>query len=155
MSRSISTPRDLEDYGISYLTGEADAWGVTALYQVTEQGKRIVLSTLGLPDTTAFLRYDGSYTIKGSPIVGLVYLGHRFALTELAICALIEVGCHTVVEMNSGSIYGFEARDSDHDIERFMTLHTEWNDVKRVYAPVSGQPRVGRKSVSAFTGTTV
>lgn len=49
-SLNIGSTNDLKDYGLIYLTGEADPYSMRMLVDVTEQGKQILQQFLGVRD---------------------------------------------------------------------------------------------------------
>lgn len=52
---TYTCPRDLEQFGFRCLTGEACGLGIRLLYDVSEDGKRILARTLGLDETALTL----------------------------------------------------------------------------------------------------
>lgn len=153
MSRSMRSIHDLEEIGLSYLTGEACGYGVRALYLATAEGKKVALDLLGLPDETPIIPYDGSYTVRGQPVVGRVYLPHE-AVRSAMVLGLVRRGYREVVALKDGTVVGFtplELGGEEH--ARFMALHRAWGDVDRVWSPPAGQPVVGSKAVHALFGS--
>lgn len=144
MARTIHTRRDLEQYGITVVTGESCPYSARTLCDVTERGRRIVFDLLGLPQATA--TEDGWNDAARSSIM---VPNDLFGL--LAVWCLILSGCREVLVAKDGLTIGLDGSEPERDAEtRRVYVEMGWLD--RIYAPVPGQPMVGTRSVHAMTG---
>lgn len=111
--KSINCWNDLAPFGIIPLTGEACGLMYRILFDVTEQGRRIVAKCLGTPDLN--LPEPWNRGGEANPHVGCVMLT-REMLQPLAVFALLESGCKEV-HLIKDSVYGVELSDPPTAIE--------------------------------------
>ena len=105
--KTIGSWNDLRPYGIEPLTGEACSLMYRILFDVTEQGAKVVRRCLGIPKMTLAESWNGG--TKEEPHVGSIMLT-REMLVPLAIFALLENGCTEAYILN-GTVIGIEADD--------------------------------------------
>ena len=105
----IASIKDLEDYGIKYLTGESCNLAFRGLYDLTERGRDIVCNALNLrPSALADNVNPGS---KSDPHVASIMLTLNQAL-DIGLFALINAGCHPIALTKYGSLIGIEEDES-------------------------------------------
>lgn len=103
---TISSIRQLEQFGIDALTGEADSLGLRILCDLTEKGRRTVCKALELPDNTTFLPNYNSGT-RSDPHIGCILLD-PYQFQMIAVFALLEHGCPQVLIFDNGTVMGME-----------------------------------------------
>ena len=94
--RSICDMRDLNEYGIRALTGEADSLGYRVLCDLTEKGRDIVAEALGV---TGFPENWNSGAVAS-------FMLAPETVHQIAVIALIKYGCHTVFDTDKGTVFG-------------------------------------------------
>lgn len=163
--KHVSSLRDLEEFGIIPLTGEADALSFRCLCDLTPRGRKIFCECFGVqPGGLA-----EAWNSKGVASVMLPYE----AVRPLGVIALVDDGCHKIIATEK-AIYGIE-HDEDFDqgeahcddatnsvvIDRQPRImrHEDWmpwptecyGKVQRLFTLGKG-PRVGTRNVHAMSG---
>lgn len=102
---------DLKVFGINLLTGEADAYGVRTLCDLSEQGALLVSAYFGLSLINKPFPESWNASVGDAPAVASVLLS-REALNGLKVFALLHVGNFDyVLESPGGSYAGFDEGD--------------------------------------------
>jgi hypothetical protein len=106
--KTVSCWNDLQPFGIIPLTGEACGLMYRILFDVTEEGRKIVAKCFGFPRDA---KLGGAWN-RGTaedPHVGSIMLTQE-ALVPLAVFALLENGCKEVYLMGD-AVLGIEPGD--------------------------------------------
>lgn len=148
----VRTMRDMTQFGIQGLTGEACAYGMRILCDVNEAGKELLADYFGMP--TIQLSSNWNSQVGGEPAIGSVMLAHS-CLQHLAQFAFFRAGALAVIQGADGVIGIFEqeliTRYRAH-LEQYpncgLTLRV--NHARRIDDSV-----VGSRNVHAFTGRIV
>lgn len=98
----INSLRNLEPFGIVPLTGEADKTATRILCDLTEQGRHIVIETLGLPADVQLHRNWNAGTAE-DPHVASILLG-RCGWQVFAVFALGEAGAARIAQLADGTV---------------------------------------------------
>lgn len=127
--RRVRCWNDIEPFGIVPLTGEACGMGYRILFDVTERGRAIVGSCLGVPD----IRLADPWNRGGSDDehVGSVMLTQEM-FAAIAVFALLGNGCTEVWQLTDGSVLGIEADDPADHVAAAAKAHA--TDRGRTYA---------------------
>jgi hypothetical protein len=91
--------RDLEQFGINSLTGEADRLSMRLLCDVNEEGRALVLDYLGLPAETV-LHDNHNSQVNDSPAIGSLMLA-RDSFSQLATFTLFRAGALAIIHMGT------------------------------------------------------
>ncbi len=127
--KTIACWNDLEKFGIVVLTGEACGLGYRLLFDLTQNGKRIVQKCFSLAEGFASEAWNrGS---RDDPHVGSVLLTQEM-LVPIGVFALLETGCPEVWLCKNGSLLGIETVDAPEVVERYRTLYSE--SIARTFA---------------------
>jgi hypothetical protein len=111
--KTITCWRELEPFGIEFLTGEACGLSYRYLCDLTEAGKRIVEKCLSCRITSeAWNRGTAE-----NPHVASILLAPEL-LPPLSIFALLESGCTEVFVIRDHGILGIESSDDPDTVER-------------------------------------
>lgn len=143
--KSIRCWRDLEDYGIRLLTGEACRVGMRYLCDLTPKGKLIVEDLLGLPINTVMAQ---SWNRSGA--VASVMLPYDM-LTDLAAWALLSHG-HRKVAVLKGGVVGTEDEDTDEDWNKLLDFHRHTDSLVRTYHISTSLPGRGTRCEQTMSG---
>jgi hypothetical protein len=92
--RPVTSFANLEQFGISALTGEACAFGMRTLCDVNEEGKQLLSEFFGISELT--LCPNWNTLVDGAPAIGSVLLV-RELLNPLARFAFFRLGALAVV----------------------------------------------------------
>jgi len=143
--------RDMAEYGIIPLTGEACNIGCRMLCDLTKFGREICCEAFGLKEE-GFQENWNSHSNKGVHIASIM-LSHD-TLRQLAIIALFKRGATCVIEYETFvvGLYG-TIEENREAVEYFKMYETEGNPFRRTYSPIGG-PSVGTRSTHAATGRT-
>ena len=120
--KTISCWADLRPYGLDALTGEACGLMYRILFDVTENGRRIIGKCFGMPEPR--LAEPWNRGDPKDPHVGSMMLSPEL-LTPIGVFALLESGCREVWVYANGSVLGIEAADSEDMIERCRRMAPE------------------------------
>jgi len=107
--RTLRNWDDLRQYGINFLTGEACAVGKRLLCDVSDQGRRLLCSILGLPQDTKFAENWNSQ-VNGDPAVGSIFLPPQL-FAFVAAMILLQTGCKCAVVVENNTVLGIEPDD--------------------------------------------
>jgi hypothetical protein len=116
--KTVSSWRDLEQFGIVALTGEACGLNYRVLFDLTAQGKRIIEKCFACELTLAEPWNGGS---KENPHIGSIMLTHEM-LMPAGVFALLESGCTEVWKTNE-SLLGIEQSDKQETLEALQRHH--------------------------------
>lgn len=142
--------RCLEEYGVNYLTGEACAYSLRVLCDVSKRGADLLRSFWGLPDGSTFYPNWNS-KVNGEPAIGSVMFP-RNGFPELIRFALIHVdGFDYALTLPSGEMIGLNEEDEECADYLKMARAGKW-DVYTNWSKRQGGPRVGDRNVHAFSG---
>jgi len=150
--KHLQSLTDLKDFGINPLTGEACAYSMRLLCDLSADGEELVAGFLGLRDTTSFpANWNSMVGEKDS--VGSVMLT-RSTLKELMYFALFNVEkCDVVIGTLDGSVIGLSVKDTYY--QGYLDLAAaspEKYTVQRNNATASAQ---GGRNEHQFTGRTL
>jgi hypothetical protein len=173
--KTIKCLRDLEDYGIIPLTGEADALSYRCLCDLTVTGRKLIIEAYGLSGPQAFAEnWNNGYAPNEH--VASIMLAYD-SWSQIGPIALLR-DCHTVGQLENGTLFGM-----DHTLEfrhcvahydqekdeviidqphQYRLMHrkepTEWYDfelcvgkLRRLFRHGSG-PHEGSRNVHAMSG---
>ncbi len=147
--------RDMAQFGIEALTGEACAYSMRLLCDVNEQGRRLLLDYLGLPDATE-LAIPYNSKVGGEPTVGSIMVERR--LEGLAVFALRRAGMKAVVVKrhdadgcNMEEVVGFDDAEVDSALYYLASLTPRSSDL---YVRRDADPAVtrGDRNVHQMSG---
>ena len=152
--------KQLEEFGIRALTGEADRTGMRILCDLTDYGKDIVCDLLGLPVTASF---PPNWNSGANHSVMLPYR----LFTDLCVwCLLVGKRCSQVAVISPtnangtlrsiSEVIGLERKDVAETAE--WTEHLEWLREAGFHVRViqinQGQPGEGTRAEHAMSGRT-
>ena len=106
--KTIDCWRELEPYGVVFLTGEKGAYMMRLLFDCTEKGRKILGKMFGIADLKLAEAWNNGS--KEDPHVGSILLSTHM-LIPVAVFALLEVLPHRGIYAN-GSVLGVEPTDS-------------------------------------------
>lgn len=145
--------RDLSKVGMICLTGEACAIGMRLLFDVTEEGRKIVCKTLGLPLDTKLAESWNNGSVD-NPHVGSIFL--TFDMWQaFAITACFQRGnVHCVFKTRDMVFVVTKTEYAERGGEEWIQKLRECHESSRVYSlpNVGGQPHNGMSSVHAMSG---
>jgi hypothetical protein len=154
--RHIGTWRDLADYGIEVLTGEACLIGARYLCDLDERGARIVRSLFGLPPGCELANpWNGSGRI-GVHVASIKLPPGLFDL--VATFCLFDAGCAHVIVTRDLGVYGVAAPrlaapgGAWEAVAELVKLHGP-DAIVRTYTPLA-HPGVGLDATHAMSGRT-
>lgn len=148
--KPVSNMRDLAQFGINSLTGEACAYSMRTLCDVNEEGKALLAEFFGMPDIS--LARNMNSTVDGKPAIGSLMLTHEI-VPSLAQFAFFTKGALAVAIMGGREIHGlFEAER----VQQYRDFSAQENgkgvSVVNNYALRSSAPMVGSRNVHQATG---
>ena len=117
--KSIACWNDVAPYGIVALTGESCGLGYRILFDLTEQGRRILAACFGIPQFV--LAEPWNRGAADDPHVGSIMLS-RELLIPIAVFALLETGC-TEVWLVGEAVIGIESGDSESEVDLQRNFH--------------------------------
>jgi len=120
--KTISSFRELGEFGIDALTGEVCGYGYRMLCDLTERGIKIVAASMGINDSLFRNSLPDAWNSKG---VRSIMLAPQM-LTPLAVFALFDYGCTVVYIMYDGSVVGIQSTDKPEIVEQWLG----WNQGK-------------------------
>lgn len=147
--KTVQRLTDLAQFGIGYLTGEACAYSLRALFDVSARGRELVLAYLGLPNET---RLESPYNsrVDGEEAVGSIMLSGS-QLTELAVFCMLRGGAlMVIVDDDNGVVTGVEKANDD-EIRGVVYAAAEAGKRVRVVNQPTGN-RVHDRNVHEMTG---
>lgn len=142
---------DFREYGINFLTGEACAFSMRLLCDLSEKGQEVVTDFLGLPSSIQLAPSWNSH-VGEAPAVASVMLP-RGLFQELArFIAFAVLGHKYVVIMPDSSVHSYEdgyIESNGLTLEKAKSLlQGDWYTNCRS----SSAPQVGSRNVHAATG---
>jgi hypothetical protein len=122
----VNNTRDLQQFGINVLTGEACSYGLRLLCDLTQVGVDLVSSFFG------GLSHSPENERRGYPFpqnwnsgaIASVMLPRSILFSELAIFAMFRAGCSLVVVSPGGSITGVKPHEKE-ALALYQQLRTE------------------------------
>ena len=145
--KSIHCFNDLVAYGIDPLTGEACGLSYRILCDVTENGRKILAKTFGIPILT--LPEPWNRGMPGHPHVGSVMLPLEL-LVPLGLFALLESGCTEVWLVRDGGVIGIEVGDDAEMIDANRRMIGE-----KLLRSLAYRGTAGDRNVHVMSGRTV
>jgi hypothetical protein len=124
--KSVTCWRDLEQFGIDLLTGEACGYMYRFLCDVTAKGKTTIEKCL---DCSLTLHENWNGGSKDDPHVGSIMLSQEM-FAPLAAFGLLEAGFAEVWLMKNGSVFGIAQDDPPEEVTRWKEFHR--NNVTRI-----------------------
>lgn len=161
--------RDLSKVGIHALTGEADGLSMRMLFDVTDEGRKIICKSLGLPLDTKFADNWNRGHID-DPHVGSIFLTYDQCWPIMVVACFERANLACVVRIRQQNhddiVFAVSETDQERDPDFVETLrkhHAEINSLFRVFSlpgrdhngkKIGGehQPVRGLSSVHAATG---
>lgn len=151
----VSNFRDLAQFGITGLTGEACAYSMRTLCDVNEEGKELLAQFFGISELV--LNKNWNQTVNDKPAVGSIMLTHDI-VPKLAQFAFFREGALAVVVV-SGSLYvnsvnGIFDADRINEYRAFIDAHPNerTHSLLTNHALSSGAPTSGSRNVHQATG---
>jgi hypothetical protein len=149
----VDSWRDMAQFGINALTGEACAYSVRLLCDVNDDGRMLLLDYFGLPLMMAGSPAWNSQ-VNGQPAVASFML-HRESLLQVAEFAMLRMHPKAIVYKARSAIMGICTDDM---LEEYRKLVESWPAgpdrwTMRTIGK-SAQPHVGSRNTHAFTGRT-
>lgn len=163
--KTIRDWRDLNEFGIDLLTGEACAIGARYLCDVSEKGRKVICEFFGLPYNTVLQEnYNSGRGNPTGPSVGAVMLPYS-VFAQLSAFCLLSDGADEVLHTEEGHIMGFYPEGhASHDYEeRYHEMIAERGNRPvsegltdllkpvRWYRPLN-HPRRGLSCIHAMSG---
>jgi len=161
--KSVSCFRNLEQFGIKPLTGEADALGYRILCDLTEQGVKVFHETFGIPERTCGHALADNWnsgavasvmlsddSIRPLAVMGFYLQGKVMVITDTAVYGLDAM--EDVVLDNSGDFYNFV--DYANDKGKPIRWPEAYGRIIRIIRPKTsdGQLVQGTRNVHQMTG---
>lgn len=145
--KTLQSTRDLQDFGINPLTGEACKFGMRVLCDLTEKGRDLVCTFLGGQMIDGFPE-NWNTQVGNERAVSSVMLTHR-TLADLMVFSLLRD--HHVVLVRGSAATGLTKDDPYYD--RYMEIATDPTSGYTVYRnPNAASPTTRHEH--AFTGRT-
>ena len=136
---------NLKDYGINVLTGEACAFGMRLLCDLSEAGVALLTDFFGLCYRDIPFPRNMNSMVGDEPAIASCMLS-RSILTEIYLFILFSKGWQVALIQN-GEVTGM-------NINTYEEIKNAWPKdvtVRRNYKSAS-QPSVGSRNIHAFTG---
>ena len=141
----------LKQYGISLLTGEACAYNMRVLCDLSQKGKKLISGYLGLPDCTFAPNWNS--TVDDEPAVASIMLP-RCVFKELNIYILFHVEKSDIaISFEDISFYGLKREDEYY--QSYLDLANEHSGIKVYRNPCNTAPSENGRNIHQFTGRTV
>lgn len=119
--KTISSFRDLQNYGINPLTGEACSLSMRTLCDLSDSGRQLLATFLGAPDLDCFPENWNTHVGNEAAVCSAMLT--RATLRDLCIFALfVKDECTAVLE-RGGTFTGLTV--SDEYCERYMSIARE------------------------------
>lgn len=138
--------KDLVQFGIECLTGEACAFSMRLLCDVNEAGKELLSDYFGMPNIA--LAEPWNSRVNQEPAIGSVMLS-RECLSDLATFAMFREGALAVVRDTGMGLVGV------YDPERLQQYAEAGFSLCRNPKVGSHAPTVGSRNVHVMTGRAV
>lgn len=149
--KSVDCWNDLRQFGIDMLTGEACAFGMRLLCDVSEKGAKTIREFFGLPYNAPLGENwnSGRNSVEGEH-VGSVMIPYELR-SQLAVFCLLCDGAAAVSVSKSGHVVGYYPEDDAAQWAQHIEFMNEAQVMDRTYSPMGG-PRVGSRMVHLMTG---
>jgi hypothetical protein len=146
--------RDLAQFGITGLTGEACAYSMRTLCDVNEEGKALLAEFFGMPELT--LAKNMNSTVDGKPSIGSIMLTHDI-VPKLAQFAFFTKDALAVVISGGREINGLFEAERVQQYRDFIEQHPNETsfDLVTNHAIRSSAPMVGSRNVHMATGRAI
>ncbi len=139
---------DMQQYGVSPLTGEACAYSMRVLCDLNEDGAKLIQQFFGLPAFPA-PAFAGNWngTVNGKPSIGSIMLPHG-AMNDLTRFAMFSVSkCVVVVEQGGYTGYSAEEAKEYHDM-----LEVWVENGHKTYSNFAAPRAVEGRNIHAMSG---
>lgn len=149
--KPVSNFRDLAQFGINGLTGEACAYSMRMLCDVNEEGKELLSEYFGIPELT--LARNMNSTVGDQPAVGSLMLTHDM-VPKLAQFAFFRKGAIAVVLTGGRDVNGIFDSQRLQEYRDFIEKHPGECQFSLLnnHALTSSAPMVGSRNVHQATG---
>ena len=147
--KTLGSMRDLEAYGLAFLTSEACALSQRLLFDMNEDGVALVAEYFGIPTYPLPAFADNwNSTVNGKPATAAIMLPRSPDFyRELYKFLLFREGYEVVIHL-AGNMVGMSQAEYDDLPDKHFIYDTHHNPRP------SGQPSVGTRNVHAMTGRT-
>jgi hypothetical protein len=122
--KSFHKPDELVDYGIVPLTGEACAYGMRVLFDLSQEGKDIVASWLSLTQDAFYQNWNS--VVGDEPAVASVMLDRQLIVPLMRFILVHVEKCEALVHFPDGTITGFRSRTDVPDYLDGEAFKTEY-----------------------------
>lgn len=150
-SISVGSWEDMRQLGVNYLTGEACAYGMRGLCDLSGDGVALMVDYLGLKNTGVFQGNWNSMVGEHAAIASVMLV--REELIPLATFALLRMGALAVVGKQGSGVTGIFDEDL---LRRYEELSAKNPDlgyfIRRNYRT---GPGIGSRNTHQFSGRTV
>lgn len=157
LKKSFASYQDLPQYGLQYLTGEACHYAQRGLFDLNEDGCKLVQEFFGLClDSGVGLHKNMNSMVGDKPALASIMLP-RATIRDLVRFAMFFVdNCDVVVEHEDGTLRGLSKADTEDYYERWIELAGKDKSYTVTYnaAKRSTAPAVGSRNVHQFSGRT-
>ena len=120
---TVTNWEDMRQFGIIFLTGEADGMGLRILCDLTGPGVELVRGFLNLPDGSEFRPNMNKEGVANMALP-------RSCLLDLASVALSKEGKKWIV-MGPNMVFGIDDTTPFGDVESFLNRNKDFRLVKR------------------------
>lgn len=148
--KTIHTVADLSDYGIKALTGEACAYGMRVLFDLSARGRNIVADFLGL-DTHGGFRPNWNSRVGDEEAVASVMLT-RSVIPDLTKFILYQIEGSQIVAEHAGGFTGLSPDDSYY--ERYARLPSDHATIRVHRNPADLSRSLAGRNIHQATGRT-
>lgn len=145
----VSNFRDLAQFGITGLTGEACAYGMRTLCDVSEEGAALLADFFGVPSLQ--LNANWNSRVGDAPAIGSIMLTHDI-LPKLAQFAFFRQGALAVVISGGREVQGMFDEERVQQYREFVNAHPGTHVLVTNHARSSTAPMVGSRNVHQATG---
>lgn len=149
--KKVSNFRDMAQFGITGLTGEACVYSMRMLCDVNEEGKELLSEYFGIPELT--LARNMNTTVGDQPAIGSLMLQHDI-VPKLAQFAFFRKGALAVVISGGREVNGIFDAERLQEYRDFIEKHPGECHYSLVnnYALSSSAPMVGSRNIHQATG---
>jgi hypothetical protein len=140
----------LEQFGIRYLTGEACAYSMRGLCDLTEKGRDLMTDYLGLPPDVTFLP-SWNPRIGDELTVASIML-HPSQLLSIGEFAMRRNGALAIMMRNKRTLVGLFTEAKVATYEEFIKENPEMAKIWQLWRCRSVGPSVGSRNVHQFSG---
>jgi hypothetical protein len=150
--KTVSSFRDLAQFGITGLTGEACAYGMRTLCDVNEDGAALLADFFGISSLT--LNKNWNQVVNGKPATGSIMLTHDI-VPKLAQFAFFREGALAVILTSGGrEVNGLFEQERVQQYRDLITKmgHNCLHSMVTNHTISSGVPMSGSRNVHQATG---